>query len=167
MARQLWLLRHGEAEPHDARADAERRLTPRGERQSEAAGAALARLGIEFAACYTSPRVRALDTARLACASLGVEPTVLESLSSGFDAGEALELLYAEPEDARIVLVEEGWGGGCADGRSQRRADRAAATARARGFGEQLRTVFHPASVTESVRFTGVCRGDARVTAIR
>ena len=58
MARQLWFLRHGEAEPHDARPDEDRRLTARGERQSAAAGQALARLGIEFAACFTSPRVR-------------------------------------------------------------------------------------------------------------
>lgn len=42
MARELWLLRHGEAEPHDVRPDEERRLTPRGERQSRDAGAALA-----------------------------------------------------------------------------------------------------------------------------
>ena len=47
MARQLWLLRHGEAEPHDAREDAARRLTPRGERQAQVAGAALAALGVE------------------------------------------------------------------------------------------------------------------------
>ena len=44
MARQLWLLRHAEAEPHGTRADAERRLTERGESQARAAGIALARL---------------------------------------------------------------------------------------------------------------------------
>ena len=43
----IWLLRHGEAE--DAAADdAARRLTPKGERQSRAAGAALAALGVEI-----------------------------------------------------------------------------------------------------------------------
>ena len=76
MAQQLWLLRHGEAEPHGAREDEDRRLTPRGERQAEAAGAALAALGVELAAAYTSPRIRALDTARLACEALGVEAVV-------------------------------------------------------------------------------------------
>src|SRR5260370_798870 len=64
MARQLWLLRHGEAEPHVARPDPERRLTPRGERQSRAAGAALARLGIVPAALSSSPPVPALATSR-------------------------------------------------------------------------------------------------------
>ena len=56
---QLWLLRHGEAVPHGSKDDFHRELTPRGERQSLAAGQALARLGVEFAACYASPLVRA------------------------------------------------------------------------------------------------------------
>jgi phosphohistidine phosphatase len=38
MARQLWLLRHAEAEPHGTRPDSERRLTPRGEQQAPLAG---------------------------------------------------------------------------------------------------------------------------------
>ena len=39
MAPQIWLLRHGEAVPHDSKPDDERELTARGERQSIAAGA--------------------------------------------------------------------------------------------------------------------------------
>ena len=106
MAQQLWLLRHGEAEPHEARDDADRRLTPRGERQSRAAGAALAALNVEFDSVYSSPRVRALDTARLACESLGVdEPAVEDSLSGGFDVADARALLTAHDADARILVV--------------------------------------------------------------
>ena len=52
---QLWLLRHGEAVPHESKDDFDRELTARGERQSIAAGRALARLGAEFAACCTRP----------------------------------------------------------------------------------------------------------------
>jgi len=105
MAQQLWLLRHGEAEPHDARPDAERRLTARGERQAKAAGAALARLGIEFALVLTSPRVRGMDTARLACDSVGAEPVVHEPLSGGFDRDDALELMAGQDADARVLVV--------------------------------------------------------------
>jgi phosphohistidine phosphatase len=105
MAQQLWLLRHGEAEPHDAREDHARQLTPRGERQSRAAGAALAALGIEFDAVYTSPRVRALDTAKLACEALGLEPVVEESLSSEFDIADARSLVSAHGADARVLVV--------------------------------------------------------------
>src|SRR5215207_1080171 len=105
MASQLWLLRHGEAVPHDSKADEERELTARGERQALAAGAALARLGVELDACYASPRVRALDTAELACRALGAEPVVEQALSSGFDRDDALGLLRAHGDDARVLVV--------------------------------------------------------------
>jgi phosphohistidine phosphatase len=105
MAQQLWFLRHGEAEPHGARPDPERRLTPRGEEQSRAAGRALAALELNFQLVVTSPRVRALDTARLACAVLGVEFIVDEALSSGFDVDAAIELAHAAGEDKRVLFV--------------------------------------------------------------
>ena len=105
MASQLWLLRHGEAVPHDSKPDDERELTARGERQALAAGEALARLGVEFDACYTSPKVRALDTARLACRALNVEPEVADALAGGFDRDDARELLLGHDDDARILAV--------------------------------------------------------------
>ena len=105
MARQLWFLRHGEAEPHDARPDFERRLTQRGEDQSRAAGRALAALELEFQLVIASPRVRALDTARLACESLRVEPRVDDRLGDGFGIDEALELAGSTGADKRVLLV--------------------------------------------------------------
>ncbi|MGZ8648444.1 MAG: SixA phosphatase family protein [Solirubrobacteraceae bacterium] len=105
MAQQLWLLRHGEAVPHDSKPDPERELTARGERQAVAAGAALARLGIEFAACYTSPKVRSAATARLACEPLNVEPQEEKVLSNGFDRDDALELMARHEDDARVLIV--------------------------------------------------------------
>ena len=105
MARQLWFLRHGEAEPHEARPDVERRLTERGEEQSRVAGRALAALGIPFQLVLTSPRVRALDTARLACEALDCEPVIDDALSSGFDVDDALELAAAAGEDTRVLFV--------------------------------------------------------------
>lgn len=103
MARQLWLLRHGEAEPHGTRPDAERRLTERGETQARSAGAALAALDLVPAAVYTSPKVRARDTARLACQALGVDPVEHVPLAGGFEAGEALAL--ARSADERVLIV--------------------------------------------------------------
>ena len=82
----IYLLRHGDAEDGDGD-DAARRLTPKGERQAAAAGRALAALGAEIDACLTSPRVRAAETARLACEALGIEPEGAAELSGGaFDA---------------------------------------------------------------------------------
>jgi phosphohistidine phosphatase len=105
MANQLWLLRHGEAEPHGTRPDADRRLTPRGEDQSRSAGAALAALELTFQHIYTSPRVRARDTARLAAEALGVEPVELAALGGGFDAEAARELLLGTDPEERVLIV--------------------------------------------------------------
>src|SRR5260370_960377 len=83
----IWLLRHGEAA--EGSPDAERPLTEKGERQARGAGLALARLGVNVEVCLTSPRVRAVDTARLACEALGIEPEHEPRLSGGpFDADE-------------------------------------------------------------------------------
>lgn len=105
MAKQLWLLRHGEAEPHGARPDAERRLTERGERQSRDAGRALARLELPVHLVFTSPKVRARDTAALACAELGLEAIEDAALAEGFGRDGALELLDAGDGDQRVLLV--------------------------------------------------------------
>ncbi|HEY8584657.1 MAG TPA: histidine phosphatase family protein [Capillimicrobium sp.] len=106
MAQQLWFLRHGEAEPHDARPDADRRLTPRGEQQSRAAGRAIARLELPVHLVFASPKVRARDTAALACEALeAVEPAEHRALADGFDADEALALAAAGAGDRRVLVV--------------------------------------------------------------
>ena len=98
------MLRHGEAVPHDSKPDDERELTPRGRRQAEAAGQALAALNEEFAACYSSPKVRAWETAELACASLNIDPIREDSLADGFSRVDALALLDAH-KDEKILVV--------------------------------------------------------------
>lgn len=93
MAR-ICFLRHGEAEDDDGSGDAARELTTRGRAQSSAAGSALAALGFRPDACLTSPRVRARDTAILACEALTLSPSieseVVESIGSG--SYDSLEL---------------------------------------------------------------------------
>jgi phosphohistidine phosphatase len=110
MAKQLWLLRHAEAEPHGSRPDdADRRLTEQGEAQARAAGAALERMGVAFEEVRFSPKARARQTAEIAAESwpdeqhvaLAVEP----SLASGFDAQQALELAAGLDADGRLLLV--------------------------------------------------------------
>ena len=48
------------------------------------------RLGVKLDACLTSPKVRAADTAKLACEPLGVEPKHEPKLAGGPFDGEAL-----------------------------------------------------------------------------
>jgi phosphohistidine phosphatase len=85
----LYLLRHGDAEAGDGD-DAARRLTEKGERQAEAAGLALAALGVELRACLASPRVRAAETARIACVPFGLEPEIAAELQGGRFDGPSL-----------------------------------------------------------------------------
>ena len=76
----IYLLRHGDAEPDQGAGDAARRLTGKGRAQAEAAGKAMARLGLVPDCCLTSPKVRAMETARLACAELGIEIETEETI---------------------------------------------------------------------------------------
>ena len=75
----LWLLRHAEAE--DGLPDDERPLTERGAMHADAAGRALAVLGVHLDACLTSPKLRAVQTAERACEPLGIPVTIEPALS--------------------------------------------------------------------------------------
>jgi phosphohistidine phosphatase len=95
----IWLLRHAEAE--DGEPDADRRLTPKGEEQSRAAGEAFRRLDLDVEACVTSPKVRAVQTAALTCEVLGLEPVEDDRLAGGpFDPHEV-----AGDHGERVLLV--------------------------------------------------------------
>lgn len=107
----IYLLRHAEAEDGEGKSDEERELTEKGRRQADAAGAALAALGAEIDACLTSPKVRARDTARIACGHLDLEPEETIDLRGGpFDARELADgrgnvlLVGHEPDMSREIL---------------------------------------------------------------
>ena len=105
----LWLLRHGHA--LDGSPDAERPLSEKGERQARAAGRALKALGVEMDACLTSPKMRAADTAKLACEALGIEAMQEPLLAGGpFDAnalaaglGDEVLLVGHDPDFSTAV----------------------------------------------------------------
>src|SRR3954462_10431000 len=105
----IWLLRHGEAEAGPP--DAERKLTKKGEHQSRVAGLALKTLGVDLDACLSSPKVRAADTAKLACEPLDVEVQLEPKLSGGpFDAdaltaglGDHVMLVGHDPDFSMAV----------------------------------------------------------------
>ena len=54
---------------------------------------------------FSSPRVRALETARLVCAELDLEPIIHEQLSGGFDERHADELLAATGAGSALLVV--------------------------------------------------------------
>jgi phosphohistidine phosphatase len=110
----IWLLRHGAAEG-EAQDDAARALTAEGVRQAEAAGLALAALGAQPEVCFSSPKLRALQTARIACEPLGLEVGEKEALRGGdFDPAELAAgyrevlLVGHEPDFSRAVQLATG-----------------------------------------------------------
>ena len=94
----LWLLRHAEAA--DGFPDDERPLTERGVQQAEAAGRALERLGARIDVCLSSPKLRAVQTAQLACAPLSLEVTIERRLS-----GEPFDLPELTAGLGDVLLV--------------------------------------------------------------
>jgi phosphohistidine phosphatase len=111
----IWLFRHGDAEAGEGKPDAERKLTEKGERQSTAAGKALKKLGVELDVCLTSPKVRAKQTAELACEQLGCPVEEDDRLKGGdFDplelaAGRGEVMLVGhEPDFSQAVALATG-----------------------------------------------------------
>jgi phosphohistidine phosphatase len=94
----IWLLRHGDAA--NGGPDEGRPLTELGARQARCAGLALARLGVRLDACISSPKLRAVETARLACEQLGVEVEQRASL-----AGERFDAVDLAAGQGEVLLV--------------------------------------------------------------
>jgi len=94
----LWLLRHADAAAGSP--DELRPLTELGRTQARTAGTALARLGVPIELCLTSPKLRARQTAELACEPLGIEIIETNELTGEpFDA----ERIAAGIEHALLV----------------------------------------------------------------
>ena len=111
----IWLRRHGDAEDGSGKPDAERELTEKGERQSRNAGKALKALGVELDVCLASPKVRARQTAELACEALGTTVQEDDRLAGGdFDplelaAGHGEVMLVGhEPDFSSAVALATG-----------------------------------------------------------
>ncbi|VVO13856.1 phosphohistidine phosphatase SixA [Pseudomonas fluorescens] len=71
---KLWVLRHGEAEPHGTRPDSERALTAHGREEVLRTTAEL--IGQPITAIYASPYRRAQETAQLVRETLGFAPEI-------------------------------------------------------------------------------------------
>ena len=106
MAPQLWLLRHGEAVPHEskpdsrARADRPRRAT--GARRGR--GARPARRGVRRL-LHEPEGARARRPPSWPAARSASSRSSRTSLGNGFDRDDALALLRAHGDDARVLVV--------------------------------------------------------------
>ncbi len=104
---QLYLLRHAHAgDPMKWNGpDAVRPLTEKGRLQSERLGLFLARASFRPDAILSSPRIRALETARLVAAPLGAPVTVVEELGGPLDLETVERILHWAGDPRRPVLV--------------------------------------------------------------
>jgi phosphohistidine phosphatase len=100
---KLYFLRHAEAEELAA-SDFERRLTARGTRRTETAARVLVRLGIR-PHIYSSPRVRALQTAEIVAGALDLPVEVDDGLDFAFDLDVVEELIGDLAPDAEVMFV--------------------------------------------------------------
>jgi phosphohistidine phosphatase len=105
---KLYFLRHGIAEDHSPTGrDADRRLTPEGITEMEAAAKGMAGLDLRLDVVLTSPKERARHTAEIAAAAMGIsnrlrrEPLLADSC--GLD--ELRRALAGEAPSARVLLV--------------------------------------------------------------
>lgn len=103
----LFLLRHGDAQSDPSIPDEDRALTPEGVASIRRIAEILRRLGVRFDMIYSSPLLRARQTAELAIAPLAQRPTIrlTDHLKVGADVQNLFDILNAHPADARLLLV--------------------------------------------------------------
>jgi phosphohistidine phosphatase len=104
---RLYFVRHGHAEDAQAPAydDAARALTPEGIARIAAAGVALNRLHVKPAQLYSSPRVRARQTAELLAKAMGVSVTQQEAVNFGFSPKQVESLIAESAQEDEIMFV--------------------------------------------------------------
>ena len=104
---ELYFFRHGHAE--DAQGpdfdDFTRALTDKGIERTQAAGRALLRLNIKPVRLYTSPRLRARQTAEILGEAMGITPEARDEVNFGFNPHLISPMLTEIGNDAAVMFV--------------------------------------------------------------
>jgi phosphohistidine phosphatase len=103
---KLYFLRHASAADYAA-SDAERPLTKEGEQEASLAGTALHALGVKPVCVFTSPLLRAQQTARIAAQAISFSGNVevMEELLNGATTKDLLWALKAHSANSDVLLV--------------------------------------------------------------
>ena len=106
---KVYFLRHGiavDAEDFDGD-DFDRPLTKEGKDRIGREAKTLAKIGLNVDAIFTSPLVRAKQTARIVAEALDLEKRLVEDprVDPGFNAGRLSEILRDRADAAAIMLV--------------------------------------------------------------
>jgi phosphohistidine phosphatase len=101
----LYLLRHAHAESDENIPDERRELTEEGRVNAQAVANMFRRQPLNIHTLYTSPRIRAIQTAEIVSPVLGVMPTINSLLDFNFSIGALSELLRDIPPYGDVMLV--------------------------------------------------------------
>jgi len=105
---KLYLMRHGEAEPKRANSsDAERPLTENGRKQAAEQAGRLKERGIKFDLIFSSPYLRAYQTAQIVAQELGLDDALSkeEALTSGCKTIDVMEFISQYNDLDSILCV--------------------------------------------------------------
>jgi len=107
MARELLLLRHGKSDWDTDASDFERPLKMRGKKAAYCAGKWLLKQKLVPDLVISSPAVRAIRTARVACKTMGLKRSRILTEDHIYLAHpeELIAVLHDCPEKARVMLV--------------------------------------------------------------
>jgi phosphohistidine phosphatase len=104
---RLYFLRHGIAEDADltSLSDFSRILTPKGEQRTKATAEALKAINLKLTRLYSSPLVRARQTADMIGEALSLPVTERDELGPGFSLEAVAELIQDFNDDDSIMFV--------------------------------------------------------------
>lgn len=104
---RLYFIRHGHAEDPQGPEfdDFARRLTPKGIETTRALAKLLQGVGVTPAKLYSSPRVRARQTADILAKELRVTSSVREEVNFGFNSVSVSVLIAEQPDDSDVLFI--------------------------------------------------------------
>ena len=101
---RLYFVRHGIAEAL-ATSDFDRELTKRGRRRVAASAQVMKRLGLAPSQIFSSPRLRARQTAEIIAEALDMPVTLSEAVNFGFDLADLRRLTKRLDAEAEVMFV--------------------------------------------------------------
>jgi phosphohistidine phosphatase len=102
---KLYFLRHAHAENVNGMSDHDRRLTDKGRRAAHNMAKLLVALELQPDRIFSSPRIRALQTAEIVAGALKCEVESREEVNFGFGLS-AVQMLTAHlPDDSEVLFV--------------------------------------------------------------
>lgn len=104
----LYFLRHAHAEDGEGKPDEQRALSERGLQQAADTADLLKRLDVDLEFLFTSPRLRAMQTAEAISKALDIKADTREELNYGFNTARLSSMLGdVTPHDSVMLVGHE------------------------------------------------------------